>query len=214
MSSDRRRLATAGRNSVRWVPTASTELWQRLVGTIGENINLAVPHPLDKERVIRHMRNLYRVGERPSASEMGAYLEQLWPGAPGARRLVLKVWRAILANPDHRFRDVQGWTTLSLLDGLAEELTVEHGSPPLAWRVLDVFETAQERFTRVALDDPDFEAYLAARRDLMDAVSTVRALRELRLGAKSVGDWMALPADACTPAELKEWDRLRRRYAA
>jgi hypothetical protein len=192
----------------------ATELWQRLLHVLDEYVNVVVwGHPLDHALAVRHLQNLYQVGERPSHDDFKAYLDDLWPHGPGARKAVRGIWRTILRNPHHGFRIKQGEVSLATLDRLATMMAREYGSPPLEWRVLDVLKEAHKRFARVTLEDPDYEAFLFARRDLRSAMRTLARVRELRLGPKSTGNWLELGADEVPPEQLRAWDKLRQRYA-
>jgi hypothetical protein len=193
----------------------STELWERLLEVFDEHLNVVVwGHPLDRALAIRHLQNLHRVGERPDYEELKAYLDKLWPHAQAARRAVRNIWRTILDDPYHRFRvkPRRGDVSLATLDRLATQLAREYGSPPLEWRVLDVLADAYERFARVTIDDPDFEAYLSARRDLTTAMHTLGRVRELRHGYQSTGNWFVAGPDQVPREKAARWRALQRRY--
>ena len=195
-----------------WAPPEARELWQSLLHALGDLINVAVPHPLDRPKVIRQFQNLYAVGDRPSYQEFKAYLAELWPPWPTTQKWVREIWRTILKNPHHKFRIREGRMTFHLLDSLATELTRRHGSPPLTWRALDVFTDAVREYEQATLDDPDFERYLAARRELLTAMGTLRGIREARHGWEAVGAWWEMD-DMPSHEQVEEWNRLIRRYA-
>jgi hypothetical protein len=188
------------------------ELWQHTLVAIGEHVNLAVLHPLDDIWIIRHLQNLYAVGERPSYDEVKSYLTKIWPAWPGSQRFVRDIWRTILRNPYHYFRRARkhGRTSLRFLDGLVQDRGL---SPSLDARVRRVLGEAQASFDRIALSDPDLEAFLRARRDLVQAIVTMERLREVRLGNASTGNWVGVPVDEYTDPDAREWSRLRRAYA-
>jgi hypothetical protein len=166
----------------------------------------------DQAFVVRQLQALYDVGDRPAYVDVKKYLEELWPDQPQLRERVRKVWRTILRNPYHRFRIKEGPATYDLLHGLATRLSREYGSFPLTWRLLGVLDSAWEKYREAAIDDPDFERYLAARRDLRTAMATVYRLRATTFGWASIGAYWHMDLNEVTHEQIEEWSRLRRKY--
>jgi hypothetical protein len=192
----------------------ATELWQRLLHVFDEHLNVVVwGHPLDHASAVRHLQNSTRSGNARATTSSRPTWMNSGPTHRVPEGCVRGIWRTILRSPHHGFRVKRGEVSLATLDRLATELAREYGSPPLEWRVLDVLNAAHEEFVRVTLEDPDFEAFLSARRDLRSAMRTLARVRELRFGYESTGNWVELWSDQGQPEQLAAWDRLRRRYA-
>lgn len=190
---------------------AATELWHFALCRLEDLVNITVPHhPLDEWKVIWLLQDLYAVGERPSYEEFKAYLDELWPLLPGTRRQVREFWRTILRNPHHHFRRIKNVPLrFTVLDWLVEK----HGLRSLDDRLHDVALGAFEDFYRTALADPDLEAWLAARRTLRASIAAISELRRMRLGHRSTGDWFRVSPDTVSLEEMREWNKLKRKYA-
>jgi hypothetical protein len=192
----------------------ATELWQRLLQEIPEHTDPANWQAADQAFVVRQLQALYAVGDRPGYNEVKDYLEEVWPDQPDLRKRVRTVWRKILRNPYHRFRVSEGPATFDVLDRLATQLSREYGSPPLSWRMLGVLDAVWNAYRDVAIDDPNFERYLAARRDVRAAMEAVSRLRATRHGWASIGAWQYMDINEVSREQIEEWSRLRRTYGS
>jgi hypothetical protein len=186
------------------------ELWQCALDRMGAHVNLAVLHPLDEERLIRQLQSLYSIGERPSYERFKRYLAEIWAAWPSAQRRVRSIWKIILRDPYHRFRKARrGPPSFLFLRRVANE----EGLTPLEDRVEEVLAEAAAAYSEIAWSSPEVEEFLAARRELLRAIQTVRAVREARLGPGSTGNWIDMSPEDYSAAEAQEWTRLRKRYA-
>src|SRR3954453_8634276 len=89
-------------------PADQERLWHYGLRWIEGAINLQIPHrPLDEQKMIWLLQDMYAVGERPPSHEFKPYMDQLWPHAPAARKMARDPWRPLLRNPPHRFRRIR-----------------------------------------------------------------------------------------------------------
>lgn len=99
-------------------------LWKYALATLDHDaINLAVPHPLDRQRRLRPLlRALVAVGERPTSQQVGNELRRLWGLHGSAASWALASWRVLEENPYHAFRDQRSYKpNFQLLDRVAQD---------------------------------------------------------------------------------------------
>ena len=168
----------------------SERLWQYGLKWLEDSINLQMPHrPLDERKIVWLLQDLHAVGERPSYESFKAFLGEQWPQAAGARQMARDIWRAILRNPEHRFRRLgRGYREWPLYgaDLLIEEFGI---GPSLEDRVDTVLRGAVDDFLAVAYLNPEVDAYKQARQAAEAALRNVRNVRRLRFGKAACGEW-------------------------
>jgi hypothetical protein len=160
--------------------TAKPELWQVALRSLTEG-SIDWLHPLDRIHVIRMLRDLYAVGERPDLATFTAYAKKLWPEWGKSERWVRDRWREILRNPRHRFRVMVGFEYEEQPFYLLEHLAEKHGLEPVEARLqrvgIEALDAYAERATTGSRDEFD-----RARGELEDAMASLARLRRLRFG--------------------------------
>lgn len=162
------------------MPRDDLQLWQVALRHLTEGqINWL--YPLDRVHIIRLLRDLHAVGERPEVKTLRAYAKGLWPEWGASERWVCDRWREIRDNPARRFRFMKDLEYEEQPFHLMQYLIEENGLEPLESRIDRVAHTALDAYGHAAVGGSRDE-FDASRRALDQAVRSIVLLRRARFG--------------------------------
>jgi hypothetical protein len=144
---------------------------QILVGHYMEIIHTsgvtAEPWGRDRVRVEALLAELYRLGERPTRSELARFLDEQYGTKGGVfRKTILDLWSKRLRRPHGRWRGGNGWRYPFIF---ADEYVTEHGLQSVATRLANVVAAAAAELAGAIDKAPASEEACAAADELRAA---------------------------------------------
>jgi hypothetical protein len=164
-------------------PSAAKPLWKLGLDWLLE-ANGDGTHALDRDRARRLARGMRMVGERPPYEQVSSYIGQLWDGWPHGASMTRKCWRSVYRAKTSLGRSAH-WDDTPLYD--VDRLIEQHGLRPVTEvRLAAVAHDAIDALVAATQED-DTKGYLARRRELDAALTSIHHLRFLRHGSGALG---------------------------